>query len=89
MKVIVDPEELRRFASVLDREMSVLRERQMLVEATRRDLAEVWRDSRYQSFERAYLPSMQVLERFRKVAEGYAAYLRTKANKADAYLGRR
>ncbi|HSW29031.1 MAG TPA: hypothetical protein VLH75_05970 [Longimicrobiales bacterium] len=89
MKVIVDPADLRRFAAVLEQETHTLRERQRAVEAARRELSEVWRDTRYRSFERTYLPAIQVLERFQKASERYAAYLRTKADRADTYLGKR
>jgi uncharacterized protein YukE len=88
-QVIVDPADLRRFASVLEQETRMLRERQRVMEAVRRDLTQVWRDTRYLSFERAYLPTIQVLERFEKAAERYAAHLRSKADRADQYLGRR
>lgn len=88
-QVKLTPDDLRRFASALEQESNVLRERQKAVEAARRELSQVWRDSRYQSFERAYLPTIQVLERFHKAAEAYAAHLRTKANRADTYLGKR
>jgi uncharacterized protein YukE len=88
-QIIVDPADLRRFATILEQEVRTLRERQRAVEATRRDLAQVWRDTRYLSFERAYLPSIQVLERFEKAVERYAVYLRSKADRAERYLGRR
>jgi uncharacterized protein YukE len=88
-QIIVDPADLRRFASVLEQEMRTLRERQRAMEAVRRDLAQVWRDARYATFERTYLPTIQVLERFEKAAEQYAGYLRRKADRADRYLGRR
>jgi uncharacterized protein YukE len=88
-QIIVDPADLRRFASVLEQEVRNLRERQRALEAVRRDLAQVWRDARYATFERTYLPTIQVLERFEKAAERYAGYLRSKADRADRYLGRR
>jgi uncharacterized protein YukE len=88
-QIIVDPSDLRRFASVLEQEVRTLRERQRAVEGARRELAQVWRDARYNSFEKAYLPSIQVLERFEKIAEQYAIHLRGKADRAERYLGRR
>lgn len=89
MQVIVDPVDLRRFAAVLEEESRTLRDRQKAVEAARQELSQVWRDARYVSFERAYLPTIQVMERFHKSAEQYAAHLRTKADFADRYLGKR
>ena len=88
-QVIVDPTEVRRFVSVLEQETRALRERQRSLEASRRELAEVWRDARYLGFERAYVPTMQVLDRFEKLADEYARLLRGKAERAERYLGRR
>lgn len=88
-QIIVDPADLRRFASVLEQEVRTLRERQRALEGVRRDLAQVWRDTRYLTFERTYLPTIQVLERFEKAAERYASHLRSKADRAERYLGRR
>jgi uncharacterized protein YukE len=88
-QVIVDPVELRRFAAALREELSALRERQRSLEAARQGLASVWRDRRYDSFERAYVPAMQALDRFAKAAEAYAHHLGGKAEKAERFLGRR
>ena len=88
-QVIVDPAEVRRFVSVLEQEVQALRERQRTLEANRQELAEVWRDARYLGFERAYIPAMQVLQRFEKTADEYARLLRGKAERAERYLGRR
>ena len=88
-QIRVDPADLRHFANVLEQEVKALRERQRAMEAARRDLAQVWRDTRYLTFERTYLPTIQVVNRFEKAAERYAAYLRSKADRVDRYLGRR
>ena len=69
--------------------MRALRERQRALEAGRRELAEIWRDTRYLGFERAYIPAMQVLDRFEKMANEYGRILKGKAERAERYLGRR
>ena len=89
VQIIVDPMEVRHFVAVLERETRALRERQRALEASRRELAEVWNDSRYLGFERAYLPAVQVLARFEKLADEYVRLLRGKAERAERYLGRR
>jgi uncharacterized protein YukE len=88
-QIIVDPAEVRRFVAVLEQEAQALRESQRDMEASRRELAEVWRDVRYLGFERAYTPTMQVLSRFEKLVDQYASFLRGKAQRAERYLGRR
>jgi uncharacterized protein YukE len=88
-QIIVDPSELRRFASVLQREASNLREQQRALEASRRELSQVWRDVRYSSFEQSYLPTVEALGQFCNASESYSAYLKRKADKVDRYLGRR
>ncbi|HTB02444.1 MAG TPA: WXG100 family type VII secretion target [Bradyrhizobium sp.] len=88
-QIIVDPAELRRFASVLQREVSTLREQQRALEANRRELSQVWKDSRYSTFEQSYLPTLEALNQFCRASESYASYLRRKADKVDSYLGRR
>jgi uncharacterized protein YukE len=88
-QIIVDPADLRRFVAVLEQETRALRERQRNMEASHRDLAQVWRDARYLEFERVYTPTMQVLDRFEKMTDQYGRFLRGKAERAERYLGRR
>ena len=87
-QIIVDPEQLRVFARRLLDEVRVLRERQATLEGQRDTLEGVWRDKRYEEFEKAYLPAIQRLDRFCRQSEDYAAYLRKKADAADRYLRR-
>ena len=88
-QIVVDPAELRRFASVLQREVSILREQQKVLEGGRRELSQVWKDARYSAFEQSYMPTLEALAQFCRASELYAGYLRRKADKVDVYLGRR
>jgi uncharacterized protein YukE len=85
-QVIVDPDELRAFANRLISEARALKERQSTIESHRDILESVWKDQRYEAFEKAYLPSVRALDRFCKQVHDYAAYLRRKADAADRYL---
>ncbi len=86
-RVIVDPEELRRFASHLRQISEVLREKKSALSANHRQLEEVWRDVRYAQFEEVFSDSLDRLEKFLIVAERYVDYLQEKARRASVYLG--
>ncbi len=88
VQVIVDPDQLRVFATRLLEEAKTLRQRSAAIESNRDVLEGVWRDKRYEEFERAYVPALQGLEKFCREAEEYAKYLRRKADVADRYLRR-
>lgn len=87
-QVIVDPDELRRFAVFLEQSIRNLRDGQRGLQRGHQVLADAWRDSKYNNFAKSFDQTLPALERFCKEAEAYAAFLRRKAQLADRYLGR-
>jgi hypothetical protein len=88
-QVIVSPEEQRRFASFLDAEIDAMQQKRRTTMHGFERLKEVWRDQKYHQFEKVFNQSIAELEAFCKAAKVYADYLRAKAARGDAYLGRR
>lgn len=90
MKVIIDPQEARRFAGYLDERARDLGE---LNRRTSLHIAEMalssWQDSRYDEFLREFEEASTLLKIFLEHAERYADYLRRKAAPIERYLGLR
>lgn len=85
-RAIVDPVELHRFAAALAVQIGILRDRKNSVNSNFKSLKEVWRDKKYEQFDKSFSEIMARLERFTVEAEAYAKYLRLKAQKAEKYL---
>jgi len=85
-QAIVDPDELRRFASFLDSIAESIRNKRTVVGSSFGSLKEVWRDQKYAQFERVFSETTTQLDRFLRDAANYAQYLRKKAAIVDRYL---
>jgi uncharacterized protein YukE len=84
--VIVDPEEMRHFASALARNIEALEAGMSSLSIRHAALGETWRDQKYQQFDKVWLDTKSRLRAFLKQAGDYASYLRQKAALADRYL---
>lgn len=90
MKVIINPQEARRFARFLDERAKELKELNRRASIDILDLgASAWRDNRYDAFLRQFEEASTLLQIFLEHAEKYAEYLRRKTAPIDRYLGRR
>ncbi|HWZ46437.1 MAG TPA: WXG100 family type VII secretion target [Candidatus Saccharimonadales bacterium] len=85
-EIIVDPEEMRRFAGFLQAQSGELRSRKSSIEASFRQLSECWKDEKHQRFEHNFEYTAKLLDEFLKKADAYVGYLRKKAQKVDIYL---
>lgn len=85
-RVIIDAEEVRRFASFLQTQSGELRTRKSSIEASFRQLNEYWKDARHRRFESNFEYTSKLLDEFLRKADAYVEYLRKKARKVDAYL---
>ena len=88
-QAIVNPRELRRFASDLKRFNAELRGSTARLQAQFYRLGDTWRDQEHARFAREFEQTMRVLERFRQVADEQIPFLVRKADAADEYLHRR
>lgn len=87
-QAIVDPEEMKRFAAVLEREAELLRSQKGDLESRFRALGEVWRDQKHAQFEKTLVETLRRLDRFQAEAKEFSRFLREKARRAQRYLER-
>ena len=87
-QVIASPEEMRSFASTLERVLQDLRQAKSSTSQQYEDLRESWRDQQYKQFARSFEDLDRDLDSFLRDAAAYAHYLRLKAARADDYLRR-
>jgi uncharacterized protein YukE len=85
-KVIVDPDEVRRFASALSEMAEHLQSKKSHVKGHFDDLKGVWQDEKYTQFSRVFEEAVAHMDRFLRYADLYAQYLKKKAQKADVFL---
>ena len=88
-RAIVDPEEVRRFASFLASMAATLRNKEVTITADFASLHDVWRDEKYQAFDAVLTQSLKQLEQFLRMSENYVHYLHSKAELAQRILDRR
>ena len=84
-KAIVDPEEVRVFASSLLEMAARLQDSKAHVRSRFGALRGVWRDTKYGQFDQVFSETITRMEQFLRYAELYAQYLRKKSEKADVY----
>jgi len=88
-QAIVDPGELRRFASDMkhfDGEVSNMMQR---LWAQFQSLGDTWRDQEHVRFAQEFQQTMRMLDRFIREAEEHIPFLLRKAQAAEEYLRRR
>jgi len=86
---IVDPEDLRRYASFLASMAGSLREKEVAITADFASLHDVWRDAKYEAFDAVLTQSLKQLEQFLRQSENYVRYLHAKAELAERITERR
>ena len=88
-KAIVDPEELRRFASELKRFSGDLRERVAGIHHHFVKLGETWQDQEHAKFADAFEQVIRALAQFAESAEKHIPFLLRRAESIQAYLDQR
>ena len=88
-QAIVDPAEVRRFATNLKRFIADLRSAVSGVHGQLLALGESWRDQEHDHFRQEFEATTQVLERFLEVAEDHIPFLLRKAERIEDYLTQR
>ncbi len=83
---IANPEELRSFASTLQRFASDLESSMSNLKAQFDSLGETWRDQEQAKFATIFEETMRSLDRFMPAAEEHAAFLQRKAQRLEDYL---
>jgi len=87
-QAIVDPGELRRFASHLKQFNNNLRDELAGLGGQLSALGDSWRDQEHEKFLREFEETMHVLNHFLEVTEEHLPILLRKAEKIEEYLRR-
>ncbi|MEI7684017.1 MAG: WXG100 family type VII secretion target [Planctomycetota bacterium] len=87
-QAIVDPAELRRFASHLKQFNNNLRDQLTSLGGQLTGLGDSWRDQEHEKFLREFEETMHVLNHFLEVSEEHMPLLVRKAEKVEEYLRR-
>ena len=83
--VDVNPDELRRFAFLLNETVSSVRQSKSSLNRSYNSLKDVWRDQKYRQFEKIFSQTLPQIEIFCKSCEQYAQFLRDKEKPLRRY----
>ncbi len=85
----VNPDDLRRFAALLDNTATSMRKEKSSLNSSYNRLNNVWRDQKYHQFDNVYSQTLPQLEKFCKLCEQYAQFLRKKEKPLRRYQGQK
>jgi uncharacterized protein YukE len=88
-QAIVNPKDLRQFASSLKQFDAELQSNMARLQAQYHRLGDTWRDQEHARFAQEFEQTMRVLQRFIQVSEQHIPFLLRKAEAAEEYLRRR
>ena len=85
-QAIVTPEEIRKFASELNRFNEDLKNNYTRTYGRFKQLGETWRDQEHKKFEKEFDTTIKSIKNFLAASEKYVPFLLRKAEAADEYL---
>ncbi len=88
-RAVVDPGELRRFASGLKHFTGDLRHQLSVLQAQFNALADTWRDQEHEKFAQEFEQTVRVLNHFVATAADHVPFLLRKAERIEEYLHQR
>lgn len=88
-QAIVNPEELRRFASQLKHFNAGLKEQMTALSGKLESLSATWRDQENKRFAEEFERNLKSMSHFVEVNEEYIPFLLRKADRIDEYLQQR
>ena len=88
-QAIVDPEELRRFASTLKNFNNELANYMSVLHGQLGALGNTWRDREHEKFRQEFEQTMLVVKRFMEAASLHIPFLVRKAERIEEYLQQR
>ncbi len=88
-QAIMDPEEVRRFATELKRFNDDLQARGSSLQARFAALGGTWQDQEHEKFAEEFIATMKVLKKFVATSEKHTPYLLRKAQRIEQYLDQR
>ncbi len=87
-QAVVDPDQLRQFASHLHRFAEEMKQRSSGLASQMNQLEQTWRDEQQRKFSDEFTTQLKQLTRLIQTTEEHVPYLMRKAEQIDAYLGR-
>ncbi len=88
-QAIMDPEEVRRFATELKRFNTDLQNRTASLQARFAALGTSWQDREHEKFSDEFIQTMKALKKFVDISDKHAPYLMRKARRIEEYLSQR
>ena len=88
-QAIVNPEDLRRFASQLKRFNGELQTQMSSIHGQISALGQTWRDREQEKFTEEFTQTMQAMGRFIEATNQFIPFLMRKAARAEDYLQQR
>ena len=88
-QAIVDPGELRRFASTLRRFSGEMQNQLAVMHGQLNTLGSSWRDQEQQKFLQEFEQTMAAVKRFVDATNEHVPFLLRKADRAEEYLNQR
>lgn len=88
-QAIVDPEEVRRFASNLKRFNDGLGDQMAMLHGQLMELGQSWRDQEHNKFVAEFEQTMQAVGRFVEATKVHIPFLLRKAQRIEEYLQQR
>jgi Uncharacterized protein conserved in bacteria len=88
-QAIMDPEEVRRFATELKRFNQDMQVRAASLQARFAALGDTWQDQEHEKFAEEFTSTMKALRKFIEVSDKHAPYLLRKAQRIEQYLSQR
>ena len=88
-QAVVDPVELRRFASLLREFTTDLQSRLQSVNGQLNALSQSWRDQEHLKFADEFAQHLKLLSRFIEANEQHVPYLMRKAERIEEYLSQK
>jgi uncharacterized protein YukE len=88
-QAIMDPEEVRRFASELKRFNDDVQAKASSLQARFAALGTTWQDQDHEKFAEEFITTMKVLRKFMEVSEKHTPFLLRKAQRIEQYLDQR
>jgi uncharacterized protein YukE len=88
-QAIMDPEEVRRFASELKRFNEDTQVKASSLQARFTSLGTTWQDQDFEKFAEEFITTMKVLKKFVEISEKQTPYLLRKAQRIEQYLDQR
>ncbi len=86
-QAIVDPDELRAFASNLRRYNELVAEATATLQSQFAQLGDTWRDQEQAKFAEEFDQTVRVISQFQQASEEHIPLLLRKAEDVDKYLG--